>query len=124
MENYIGKKVHYLGFHGGCFSAIYAKIIEIKNETDIVIENEYGRKFDIKSHWITDINRIVVPEGEQKKEQDNYLKCRCGNMRFHYIDKKMVCSECDSEYERGEFELLERTNYIPAVEKIEERILN
>jgi len=124
MENYLGRKLHYLGFCGGYFSAIYAKIVEIKNETDIVIENEYGRKFDIKSHWITDINRIVVPEEEQKKPKDNYLKCQCGSMRFYYNDKIIRCSECDAEYSSDEFELLEKTNYIPLAVEKEERILN
>jgi hypothetical protein len=107
--NYIGKKVHYLGFINGYFSVIFAEIIEIKNEQDIIIKNEFGKKFEIKSHWITDVNRIVVPKEEQK-QQDFYLKCRCGNSKFYYNDEKLTCRECNSEYEKNEIDLLEKTS--------------
>jgi len=123
MGNYIGKKVHYLGFSGGYFSAIYAKIIEIRNEQDIVIENEFGNRFEIKAHWITDINRIVVPKQEQK-QQESYLKCRCGSLKFHYNDEKLICSNCNSEYEKNELDLLEKTEDIQTNNSIQKGWLN
>jgi len=116
MTIFVGQKLHYLGFtRDHQYGAIYAQIEKIIDDNHITIKNEYGSIFTIKKHWITGINRIVVPEAEHVKSSNNYLKCKSGNMRFSYnqYTQATVCQDCYSEYQNDEFGLLEKTEYIP-----------
>lgn len=123
MEMYIGKKLYYLGFGYGYFGVIYAKIVDIQKE-NIFVQDEHGRKFTIKAHWVNEFGKIVTPKGEQTKPKENYLKCRCGSLRFSYNDQKLCCNDCGSEYSNDELELLEKAEYVGLVDKKENIILN
>jgi hypothetical protein len=89
---------------------VYCSIIEIKENT-IVVKTEHNRKMEVPSDWVQD-NKIERP-ANALPEEDQFLACPCGSMRFKFEDKKLICVDCNAEYTKEDYGLLKTTNYVP-----------
>jgi len=125
MDLFIGKKLYYINNLVQC---VFCKIVELTEsehcDSQIMIENEFGKRFKVKRKQITEMGKIVYCEEDIQKGQ--YLKCKCGSMRFFYNSEstQLRCQDCDSQYQKDEFELLDKVDKIESmVEKIPE-VLN
>lgn len=108
MDLYIGKKLYYMN---KLYQVVFCEIIQIIDNDAIIIENEHGKKLQIKSKWInSETNKIVKP---CEKERGTCIQCICGSIRFNYnsIDKKIICKDCGSEWESKEIDTLDTTKY-------------
>ena len=117
---YIGKRVYYFNRY---YQVVFARIIEI-NGDEIKIKSEYGKVVTTEKKAIKN-NRV---EYEVNQGKSAYLECRYGNGTFLYDDNKIICTNCNVEYNKeDDLELLQKTYKITRIEqpeKSDDRVLN
>lgn len=122
-ELYIGKRLYYVNKVVQC---IFCRIIELpaidSPDSWVGIETEYGQRMKVKVKQITGMGKIIALPKEEISQE--YLKCRCGSMRFNYDQdsKQLKCQDCQAGYKNDELDMLERTEYIEQ-SKVEEKII-
>ena len=114
----IGDKLYY---HNKYYQVVFCHVVNVVNKT-ITVENEYGKTFDVPEEWIVG-TKICKPVGCVENE-NIYLTCPCGCMRFGFFEDKLFCNDCGAEYNKEELDLLKQSKYIEQENKEQKIVLN
>ena len=109
MSLHIGKKLYY---HNQLYWPVFCSIVEI-NSTTIIVESESNRRMEVPIAWVNEKRNYIKRPDDAPKEEAKFFACPCGSMRFRFEEDKLICADCNAEYNKEDMGLLNLTNYVP-----------